>query len=102
VGPGSAGCRRALIHELLPADVGAVWRWLRVREEQWEGRILEFQIAAWRQSFVCGPDDVWVVSKAHYQSAAVNVRERLLKKPFVFGIVNFEAAVYRDMDGLNW
>ena len=90
--------------EAQPADRGAVGRGLGVREREREGRVLDLEDAAGGEGVDGGADDAARVPEAGEDGARVDVVEALpgSEQPVVLGVVDEEAAVGRDVRGLDW
>lgn len=90
-----------LDYQLLPPHKWTIFRGMGVREEKGKYGVLVFQDAAGGEGIVGGADDEQRVFEAGYYGAAVNVREGLVEKPFVFRVVDFEGAVGWHVQGLD-
>lgn len=59
--------------------------------------ILEFNIAAWMKGSIGLGDDGREVAETDYSKSEVDVVKAVRIDPFIFGVVNFEAAVLGDV-----
>jgi hypothetical protein len=83
------------LHDGVPLVQGGIGAWV-AHVPEWEGAVLEFQVAAWGEGVVRLLDDVGRVFEAGEEGAAVDVVECGVEDPLVLGVVDFEADVHGD------